>query len=95
VIEGPSELVLQFFLHYGHPLRNRKGLLGDRVWEIRSILTVMGAILVYPGGLAAFTFAPVTTQWVWLGYQLFAMLAVHLIVLIKVIIFGQPRNGLL
>jgi hypothetical protein len=30
LIEGKSELVLQFFGHYAHPIRYRRGLLGDR-----------------------------------------------------------------
>ena len=78
LIEGPSELVLQFFRHYGHPIRHRKGAFGDRVREVISMFTVIGSIVVYPGGLIAFIFAPTTIQWVWLGYQLYAMLAMHL-----------------
>jgi hypothetical protein len=42
-----------------------------------STLTVILTILVYPGGLIALIFALVTIQWVWLGYQLYAMLAMH------------------
>jgi hypothetical protein len=78
LIEGPSELVLRFFRHYGHPIRHRKGILGDRVWEVMSMLTVVGTITVYPAGLIAFIFAPITIQWVWLGYQLYAMLSMHI-----------------
>jgi hypothetical protein len=77
LIEGPPELVLQFFRHYGHPIRNRRGLLGDRVKEVTLMSTVIAAIAVYPGGLIGFIFAPVTIQWIWLGYQLYTMLAMH------------------
>lgn len=78
IIEGPSELVLQFFRHYGHPIRSRRVLLGDRVREVISMLTVVAFILVYPAGLLAFIFAPINIQWAWLGYQIYAMLAMHL-----------------
>jgi len=78
LIEGPSELLLQFFRHYGHPERHRKGGFGDRAREVISMFTVIGAILIYPAGLIAFIFAPITIQWVWLGYQLYAMLAMHI-----------------
>ncbi|KAE8354027.1 hypothetical protein BDV28DRAFT_156539 [Aspergillus coremiiformis] len=77
LIEGPYQLVFPFFHHYGHPVRNRRGLLGDRVREVISMLTVMAFIMVYPGALIAFVFAPVAVQWVWVGYQLYAMLAMH------------------
>lgn len=42
------------------------------------MLTVVGSITVYPGGLVAFIFAPIAIQWVWLGYQLYTMLAMHI-----------------
>jgi hypothetical protein len=35
-------------------------------------------MLIYPAGLIAFIFAPITIQWVWLGYQLYSMLAMHI-----------------
>lgn len=78
LIEGRSELIFQFFRHYGHPIRYRRGVLGDRFWEVMSMLAITATILVYPGGLIAFIFAPIKVQWVWLGYQLFSMLAMHM-----------------
>jgi hypothetical protein len=78
LIEGPSELVLQFFRHYGHPVRHRRGLLGDRVREVISMCTVVAFILVYPSSLLSFVFAPVAIQWLWLGYQIYAIVAMHL-----------------
>jgi hypothetical protein len=77
LIEGTSELVLQFFRHYGHPNRYRRGIRGDRVREVMSMLTVTTTIFLYPGGLIAFIFAPTSVQWVWLGYQLYATLTMH------------------
>lgn len=77
LIDGPSEIILQFFRHYGHPVRHHRGYLGDRVLESISIFIVLGAVFIYPGGLIAFIFAPITIQWVWLGYQLYVMLAMH------------------
>ncbi|KAK9437392.1 uncharacterized protein VB005_08380 [Metarhizium brunneum] len=78
LIEGKSELVLQFFRHYAHPERHRRGILGDRFRELASMATITATALLYPGGLIAFIFAPVAVQWVWLGYQLYAMLAMHM-----------------
>ena len=78
LMEGPSELVGQFFRHYGHPLRVRKGLLGDRTRELISMFTIFAFILVYPVGLLVFIFAPWPIQWCWLGYQIYAMIAMHL-----------------
>ena len=80
LIQGPSELLLlQFFRCYGHPERHRKSGLGDRAREVISMFTVLGTMLIYPSGLIGFIFAPITIQWVWLGYQLlYAMLAMHI-----------------
>ncbi|KAL3447810.1 hypothetical protein BJX65DRAFT_307862 [Aspergillus insuetus] len=78
LIQGPSELVMQFFRHYGHPIRNRRGIRGDHIRELISMFTVVSFITVYPAALIAFIFAPVTVQWVWIGYQLYTMLAMHL-----------------
>ena len=77
LIKGPSELVLQFFRHYGHPERYHRGFRGDRVREVIAMITVILSVMVYPGGLVAFIFATQTIQWIWLGYQLYAMLAMH------------------
>ena len=75
VICGPGELISQYFKHYGHPVR--RGYQQDRIREVISILVIVATALLYPGGLIAFIFAPVGVQWVWLSYQLYAMLAMH------------------
>jgi hypothetical protein len=83
IIEGPQDLVYQFWYHYGHPRRfhtDKKGrdrLFWDRVREIASMIVVVGFVFVYPSGLIAFIFASPGVQWVWLGYQLLAMLSMH------------------
>ena len=76
--EGPRHLVMQFYKHYGHPERYRRGLYGDRLREVVSLALVVTCILIFPVGLVAFVFAPQAVQWTWLGYQLYTTLAMHL-----------------
>lgn len=78
LIQGPAELLNQFFRHYGHPLRSRKGLLGDRVREGFGIALVILFALVYPAGLLVFIFASMGVQWTWLGSQLVTVISMHL-----------------
>jgi hypothetical protein len=42
------------------------------------MLTVVAFAFVYPAGLLAFIFAESPVQWLWLGYQLYTMVAMHL-----------------
>lgn len=72
LIEGPESTVLQFFRHYGHPERSRRGLRGDRVREWVSMACVFACMMIFPFGAFAFAFAPPALQWVWIGYQLYA-----------------------
>ena len=78
MIEGPRNLVMQFFKHYGHPERFRRGLNGDRNREVVCLALIVVCILIYPAGLVAFVFAPQRVQWTWLGYQLYTTFAMHL-----------------
>lgn len=72
VIDGDSELLLQFFRHYGHPIRNR-------FREVVQIVIVVGFVLIFPAGLvASLLWMPPPVQYVWLGYQLYATVAMHL-----------------
>lgn len=75
LVEGPRPLVLQFFRHYGHPERSRKGIKGDRIREVVCIYTVFASMMIFPIGLIAFTFAPPAIKLVWIYYQLYATLA--------------------
>ena len=71
VIEGKESVVLQFFRHYGHPIRSR--------WrEIIQISIVVAFALVFPIGLiCSIIWMPIGLQYVWLGYQLYATLAMY------------------
>ena len=72
LIEGPEELVLQFFRHYGHPIRNR-----CREAVQLCIIICMG--FVFPVGLVCcLVWMPVSLQYLWLGYQLYTTLAMHI-----------------
>ena len=42
------------------------------------MLVVCSFSVVYPGALLAFIWAPVKVQWVWLGYLVYTMVAMHL-----------------
>ncbi|KAI9370417.1 hypothetical protein BJX61DRAFT_548957 [Aspergillus egyptiacus] len=72
LIEGPEDLVLQFFRHYGHPIRNR-------VRESVQLAIIVGMGLVFPVGLVCSSvWMPVWLQYLWLGYQLYTTLAMHI-----------------
>ncbi|KAL2837291.1 hypothetical protein BJY01DRAFT_221129 [Aspergillus pseudoustus] len=72
LIEGPEELILQFFRHYGHPIRNRAR-------ESVQLLTIIGLGFVFPVGLVCcLVWMPVSLQYLWLGYQLYTTLAMHI-----------------
>ena len=78
LIEGSRHLVMQFYKHYGHPERFRRGLNGDRNREVVCLALIAVCILIFPAGLVAFVFAPQFVQWTWLGYQLYTTFAMHL-----------------
>lgn len=71
VLTGPPTIVLQFMRHYGHPVRNRNR-------EILQIAAVMALGCVFPLGLVASAlFMPLRLQYVWFGYQLYLVVALH------------------
>lgn len=78
LIHGPSLLLTQFFKHYGHPIRHRRGLKSDRAREVASMIIVILIALVYPAGLLLFIFARQGIQWTWLAYELYTMFAMHM-----------------
>jgi hypothetical protein len=90
LITRPEQLVLDFFRRYGHPIRPNQL---DRAREVLSMLAIVLTATVYPSGLVAFVFVPVDVQWVWLGYQLFAMLAMHLYQFINGDHLGSTLNS--
>ena len=71
LITGPPTLVLQFFRHYGHPVRNRAR-------ELVQILVIILYGSLFPVGLlCSVLWMPVTIQYVWLCYQIYAVLAMY------------------
>ena len=71
VIEGEESLVVQFFRHYGHPIRSR----GREILQM-TIVTCFG--LLFPVGLiCSLLWMPAGMQTVWLSYQLYTTVALH------------------
>lgn len=71
LITGPSTLVLQFFRHYGHPKR-------DRFRELIQLVSVVCFFCIFPVGLlVSIVWMSVDIQYVWLAYQIYVVLAMH------------------
>ncbi|KAK8080293.1 hypothetical protein PG997_008111 [Apiospora hydei] len=72
VLTGPPSLILQFFRHYGHPQR-------DHVREVLQLGTVFIFISLFPIGLLCYVmWMPVGIQHIWLGWQLYIVLAMYI-----------------
>jgi hypothetical protein len=72
LIEGKESTVLQFFRHYGHPVRSR-----TRERAQFAIIICFG--LLFPVGLVtSIIWMPISMQYLWLGYQLYATLAMYI-----------------
>ncbi|PNP73904.1 hypothetical protein FNYG_12755 [Fusarium nygamai] len=69
------DILRGFTRHYGHPLR---ATLLDRTREILNIGIVYAFALKFPAELVVLAWAPTTVQWLWLAYQVYAVLAMHL-----------------
>jgi hypothetical protein len=74
ITTSSPQTFLQFSRHYGHPLRMSNI---DRLREILSIAIVYAFVLIFPAGLVALIWADAKTQDLWLGYQIYAILAIH------------------
>ncbi|KAG8529172.1 uncharacterized protein KY384_005807 [Bacidia gigantensis] len=71
IISGPESVVLQFFRHYGHPVRSRPR-------EILQIIIIITLGFTFPAGLvASLIWMPEGMQYFWLGYQLYATIALY------------------
>lgn len=71
IIDGPEATVLQFFRHYGHPVRNR-------FLEIAQITIIVAFALVFPAGFIMSTiWMPTGLQYVWLGHQIYNTFALY------------------
>ncbi|KAJ4176416.1 hypothetical protein NW767_015454 [Fusarium falciforme] len=73
VVTGPPTLVLQFVRHYGHPVR-------DRFREVFQLIVIMALASHFPLGLfCSFVWMDEKLQYVWLCYQLYLVLAMHIV----------------
>jgi hypothetical protein len=80
IIEGLQPVVHQFFGHYGHPKRDRRStLLPDRLREVCCIALVYMFVLYFPVGLFVMLWAREEIQILWLAYQLYAVVVMHLV----------------
>lgn len=71
VVEGEDSIVLQFFRHYGHPIRSRGR-------EILQMAIVVGFGVIFPVGLmCSSVWMSPPLQYIWLSYQLYATISMH------------------
>ncbi|CAG8953822.1 hypothetical protein HYFRA_00006714 [Hymenoscyphus fraxineus] len=71
VIEGDENIILQFFRHYGHPIRNR-------FREVSQIIIIVAFGALFPiGTICSILWMPIGLQYTWLAYQLYATLAMY------------------
>jgi hypothetical protein len=72
VVEGEDSIVLQFFRHYAHPIR---ACAREKIQM--AIIVAFG--FVFPVGLlCSLVWMPIGLQYVWLSYQLYATIAMHI-----------------
>lgn len=72
LIRGEPGLVQQFFRHYGHPVRHR-------FRELVQLGIIIGFCFLFPLGLlCSLVWMSVELQYLWLGYQLYATVAMHI-----------------
>lgn len=90
VITGPRSVVTQFFRHYGHPLRDIRS---GRWREVICITISYCFVLYFPVGLAANLWLSDRLQYLWLSYQLYAVLAMHLLRLLRWQHCGSTQEG--
>ncbi|KAF8850631.1 hypothetical protein BDZ45DRAFT_539306, partial [Acephala macrosclerotiorum] len=85
IIGGPERedeqesVIRQFFLHYGHPRRTDYTFFGDRSREICSMILVALFVLYFPAGLVSLIWMDSQVQYIWLGYQVYTILAMHFV----------------
>lgn len=80
LIEGADWVVRQFFRHYGHPKRDQLSILRhDRAREIACMALVYAFVLYFPAGLLSLLWMEDEVQYLWLGYQIYIIIAMHLV----------------
>ncbi|KAM4057635.1 hypothetical protein HRG_009274 [Hirsutella rhossiliensis] len=73
IITGPPALVLQFVRHYGHPIRSRTR-------EAFQYFAIVVFACQFPFGLfCSVVWMPIKVQYVWVSYQLYVVLAAHVV----------------
>ena len=71
LIEGDENLILQFFRHYGHPVRNR-------FREAVQFGCIIAFGFIFPIGLlCSIVWMSLELQYMWLSYQLYTTFAMH------------------
>lgn len=68
-------LMLQFFRHYGHPIRSTQN---DRLRELASIAVIYCFLLYFPIGLLLLSWMTGPIQYIWLGQQVYCVIAMHI-----------------
>lgn len=79
LIKGPKPLVQQFFQHYGHPDRDGTSFPGNRSREVLAMVLLYCFVFNFPAGLVFIFWMKSSVQYLWLAYQLYAVLAMHLV----------------
>lgn len=73
LVTGPPSVVLQFFRHYGHPVRNR-------FLELLQLCVIVLYGCYFPVGLlCSVCWMPPEVQYAWLSYQIYVVLVMHII----------------
>ncbi|EXJ84420.1 hypothetical protein A1O3_05087 [Capronia epimyces CBS 606.96] len=80
IIDGVPSVVLQFFQHYGHPKRD-SGVGGrrDRTRELLSMALIYLFLLYFPAGLIGSVWMPSNTQLLWLGFEAYTIVMMHVV----------------
>ena len=68
--------ILQFFRYYGYPIRTS---FADRANETISIIIVYVFVLNFPIGLFALLWMNKISQYLWLGQQLYCVVAMYIV----------------
>jgi hypothetical protein len=80
LIKGPAPVIQQFFRHYGHPIRDSTTcFLSDRTREVLCIMLIYGFVLYFPAGLIGVLWMSPNVQYLWLSYQLYSILVMHIV----------------
>lgn len=83
-----ESVVRQLFRHYGHPQRSEHAFFGDRFREILSKILVALFVFYVPAGLISLIWMDPQVQYIWLGYQVYTIIAMHFVRL-----FGGASAG--